>query len=184
MNKATIRIIISYSLFLWLLTIVQFSLPEFVQILGIKPDLLFVFCILVGYLYGISDAIIIGLIAGFIRDSLAGRFLGIGMLIFLFCSVFASIFLKKFLSRNVLIALCQVLMATILYYISINAISLIFFQSSESFFQYSIWVIQNQMIPGIVTNIITAGILFYLLKKFGPYKKASLEVLDDSYSLG
>ena len=170
MNKARIRTISAYTIFLFVLSILQFSLPDYVSFLGIKPDLLFVFSVLVGYLYGTMDAVVIGLLAGFLRDAYCGRLLGLSMLICLFCGIIASLFLKKILARNILLAMAQVIFASIIYTVFLTTVSIVYFSVSRPLIQYGIWVAEHQLFPIVIVNTITAIALYFLLKLFGPYK--------------
>jgi rod shape-determining protein MreD len=135
-----------------------------------KPDLLFVFSILVGYLYGTMDAVIIGLLAGFVRDAYVGRLLGLSMLICMICGIIASVFLKKILARNILLALVQVVFASIVYTVFLTIFSYVFFSVSLALPQYGLWVAKNQLLPFIVMNSATGAVLYFLLKLFGPYR--------------
>lgn len=178
MNKYRARLIIGYASFLIILTLLQFSIPDALSYRGVKPDLLFVFAVLAGYLYGMTDAIVIGLLAGFIRDAYSGRFLGLGMLLCLYCSILAVIFLKKILTRNIFLALLQVVFATIIYHLSLAAISIIFFGVSIPIFEYITWVTKNRIFSSILMNLAVAVILYFLLKMTGPYKK-KVELFDE-----
>ncbi len=179
MNKTRIRIVSVYAIFLFILSVIQFSLPDYVSILGVKPDLLFVFTVLTGYLYGTMDAVVIGLLAGFLRDAYCGRFLGLSMLICLFCGIIASLFLKKILTRNILLALVQVIFASLVYTVFLTAISMVFFSVSQPLLQYSIWVAQHQFFPIVIMNTIVAVVLYFLLKLFGPYKTHGITKISD-----
>ncbi|MHB1484798.1 MAG: rod shape-determining protein MreD [Saccharofermentanales bacterium] len=173
MNKYRLRIIIGYATFLLVLLVIQFSIPDTLTFSGVKPDLLFVFAILAGYLYGITDAIVIGLITGFIRDAYAGRFIGLGMLLCLYCSIIAAIFLKRFLSRNIFLALLQVVFATFIYQFSLAIISAVFFAISIPLIDYIPWIMANRLLPSVIMNLAAAVIIYFLLKITGPYKKKS-----------
>lgn len=170
MNKARFHILFVYTIFIFVLSILQFALPDIVSVLGAKPDLLFVFPVLVGYLYGTMDAVVIGLLSGFIRDTYSGRFLGLSMLICMFCGIIASMFLKKILNRNILLALVQVGFASVIYSVFLTVMSLVFFNVSQPIIPYSLWVIQNQLFPNIIMNTLVAVVLYFFLKKIGPYK--------------
>lgn len=183
MSKYHIRIIIGYAAFILALSLMQFSIPDTLSVMGVKPDLLFVFAILAGYLYGMTDAIVIGLIAGFIRDAYAGRILGLGMLLCFYCSVLAVVFLKKLLNRNIFLAMLQVVFATIIYQVSMSVISIIYFDVSIPVLDYISWTFQSRIIPSIMLNLSVAVILYFLLKIVGPYKKKS-ELFDDEGTIG
>lgn len=184
MNKTRIRIILIYSVFLFTLSILQFSLPSYISILGVRPDLLFVFSVLVGYLYGTVDAVVIGLLAGFVRDSYSGRFLGLSMLICMFCGIIASLFLKKILNRNIFLALVQVIFASLLYTFYLTVVSIVFFAVPHTLVKYFIWMLQNQLLPSIIMNIVVSVFLYFILKKFGPYRIKGFSLISNENRTG
>ena len=184
MNKARFHILFVYAVYIVVLSVLQFAMPDVVSISGAKPDLLFVFPVLAGYMYGTMDAVVIGLVAGFIRDSYSGRFLGLSMLICLFCGIIASVFLKKVLSRNILLALVQVGFATLLYTVFLTALSLVFFNVTQPIVPYIVWVIQNQFLPNLLMNTLVAMALYFSLKKLGPYRVNKFSKTPDENLIG
>lgn len=184
MSKRRIRAIIVYTVMITVLTLIQFSLPDSASFQGIKPDLLFVFTILTGYLYGTGDVVVIGLITGFLCDSFSGRFLGLGMLLFLYCGIISSVFLKRILSRNLLLAMVQVIFGTLIFYVSLTAISLLFFSVSQPVSEYLFFMMRYRLFPALPVNLAISVVLYLLLKKFSVYKSDSLSLEDESLSAG
>lgn len=180
MNKKRIHILAVYAIFLFLLTIIQYSIPDSLSIFGAKPDLLFVFPVLVGYLYGTMDAVAIGLLAGFIRDAYSGRLIGLGMLVCILCGVIASVFLKKILSRNILLALVQVVFASFFYSLFLTTVSFLFFGVSLPLTDYAVWMARHQLVPAIIMNTVVAVVLYLSLRLFGPYKTRGMQKLSEA----
>lgn len=115
MNKATLRLILVFSAYIIFTGMLQVTLPSSFAIWGAKPDLLLVLAVLSGYMFGQRDGIIVGLAAGFFRDIMAGRALGLGMLLLMYSALFASFAFRRFFRRNFLMGLAQVAMVTVLY---------------------------------------------------------------------
>src|SRR5690554_8189045 len=102
------RQVILYALYLLLLSVVQYTLSGWLIPAGFMPDLALVMVIIVGSFYGADDGMIIGLLAGFLRDMLAGRVLGLGMLLMMFAGLAASGLLIKWFRRNAFVVVMQV----------------------------------------------------------------------------
>lgn len=75
---ARIRPALVYILAIIIGTSLQFD-GRFLGSLGLQADFLLVFPLLTGMGYGPRDGLIIGLVSGFFRDYLAGRYFGWGM---------------------------------------------------------------------------------------------------------
>ena len=72
MNKVElIRKVALYSVYILFLTCFQVSFPDKLSLNGQIADLMFVFVVLVAYMFGLKDGIIIGLIVGILRDCFA-----------------------------------------------------------------------------------------------------------------
>ena len=85
-----------YAVYILGLGLLQTILPDRAAILGVKPDLTLVLAILAGYLFGQRDGMAVGLLAGFMRDALAGRGLGLGMLLLMYAGLFAAVAFRRF----------------------------------------------------------------------------------------
>ena len=72
-KKPLIRKIIVYALYIVLLSSVQVSFSDKLSLMGQIADLMLVFVIISGYLFGARDALVVGLATGFIRDYFSGR---------------------------------------------------------------------------------------------------------------
>lgn len=169
MNKAFLRKIIVYSIFLILFTAVQFSYPESLSINGVKPEILVVFCVLTGYMYGVNDAIVISLAAGYIKDSFSGRLMGMGILLCLFCGIVASYILKKNIGKNILVATTQNVIATIIYVSMVYISFFIAMNPAYSAGEYILWVLGDRFFPLLLLNCIASVIIYLLMKYITPY---------------
>lgn len=171
MSKSLIRKIIIYGLFVIITVVFQFGFHDLVLINGVRPDLFIVFCIITGYLYGTDDAIIIGIISGFLKDSFSGRFIGLGILTCLFCGLFAAVFLKKYMNKNIFIALIQIVTGTIIYSITIYSTFYLFTDIDYSIIVYFKWVLSNRVLPMLILNTTFSVLYYILLQVFSPYSK-------------
>lgn len=181
MNKAQIGIVINYTVFILFMVAMQIGSPDFFSYNSIHPDYLFVFCVLIGYLYGSRDAIIIGLVAGFIKDAYYGRIIGIGMMTCLICSLIATVFLNRFMQKNVLLAMIQVAFATLIYNIIVLGLSYIIFATPV--FNNAIWIIVYTIFPAILINLIVGLPIYFAIKKIGPYNMKNMKMLLDNENI-
>jgi len=140
-----------------------------------------VFVILTGYLFGTLDGAVIGFSIGFLRDMLASRTLGIGMLIFLYIGIFSSLlFSKKFHSRATL-GFVQVILITFIYKIAGH---LLFYfvplltAGDHAYLPVNI-VIFDSILPQVVINLAVSLPLILLLTYIGPYRRGEKRIADE-----
>ncbi|MCR5803576.1 MAG: hypothetical protein K6G47_04885 [Clostridia bacterium] len=191
MNKVElIRKIVVYSVYILFLTCFQVSFPDKLSLNGQIADLMFVFVVLVAYMFGIKDGIIIGLIVGILRDCFAApavigltgsvvSSVGIGAFLLFSVAVFsASVFTIK-IKRKPAFALLTLISVTALYKIFGHGIIFIWTRVfSKTLYHLSA---KELFIDSIFTQIflnILAAIPIYLLLRFvGPYKKGQNPML-------
>ena len=175
MNKATLRLILVFSAYIIFTGMLQVTLPSSFAIWGAKPDLLLVLAVLSGYMFGQRDGIIVGLAAGFFRDIMAGRALGLGMLLLMYSALFASFAFRRFFRRNFLMGLAQVAMVTVLYQFVITCLQLIVPMLPGV--SYSLTDLFRLMINGLpsflLVNILAGIPMIFLLNYLGPYQRGS-----------
>lgn len=179
-NRWKIRAALVYSLYILALALLQVTLPPQAGILGSQPDLTLVLAILCGCMFGAKDGLIVGLAAGFLRDMLAGRALGLGMLVLMYSALLASVIFRKFFRRNILLGLAQIILITVFYEFLITGLNYIAPMLSDV--QPSFEVLFRQMIkslPGqLLANLAAGAPLIFLLHFAGPYHRGSRK--DDS----
>lgn len=174
-NKAMLRLILVFTGYIVLLGMLQVTLPSSFALWGAKPDLLLVLAVLSGYMFGQRDGVIVGLAAGFFRDIMAGRALGLGMLLLMYSALFASFAFRRFFRRNFLMGLAQVAMVTILYQVVITGLQLIVpMLPGVSYSFSSLFRLLISGLPSVLLVNILAGIpMIFLLNYFGPYQRGS-----------
>lgn len=175
LNGAIIRTIVVYAAYILIFGLLQATLPAGFAIMGAKPDLTLVLAVLCGYMFGSRDGMIVGLLTGFYRDLLAGRVLGLGMLLLMYAALFASVAFHQFFRRNILMGLVQVVTATVIYEVVITGLTYILPMLSdvtydlENLFHYML-----AGLPGVLlANLIAGAPSIFLLYFFGPYKRGS-----------
>lgn len=184
MNKTILRTILIYSIYLSLITMFQFTTPFQFSFNGVRPDYLIVFTVLVSFLYGPADAIVIGIISGFIIDSFSGRSFGSGVLVCLYCGLIATVFLKKHISKNIFMGLLQIVFATTTYTIVLSVLSYLLYPYSGNILEYVFWIMKSRFPALLLLNGISSIILYYLLFFFSPYKKERASIPENEYAIG
>ncbi len=174
-NKVIIRAIIVYTLYVLGLGLLQVTLPHSVALFGARPDLTLILAVLAGYMFGSNDGMIIGLAAGFLRDMMAGRALGLGMLLLMYAGLLASVLLRKFFRRNIIMGLVQIIIATVFYQILITVLHLILPMLPDVTFNVGLMAFRMlQNLPAQLLVNSAAGIPMILLMTFmGPYRRGS-----------
>ena len=167
------RIFLVYSLYVILAGLLQASWPDALMLWGRQPDLTLVLAVLSGYMFGITDGIFLGLAAGFIRDLLAGRALGLGMLLLMYAGMLASVMFRRFFRRNILLGLVQILIISTLY--ELILMFLTFAVPLLSDITYSFELVFRQMIarlPGqLMVNFLSGIPMIFILRFLGPYRR-------------
>ncbi len=181
-RQPSLRPILIYTFYVIAFSIIQVTALRDVQILGERPDLTLVLAILTGYLFGISDGLAVGLAAGFLRDMLAGRVLGLGMLLLMYAAIIAQYLFRNFFRRKTWMGLLQVFFITVIYEVTLVMLSWFFPmlpdqipQLSELFNHFFI----RLPVQGLL-NVVAAVPTLILLRYRGPYDPRVLrEDLDD-----
>ena len=182
LQQPAFRPILIYALYAVVLSIIQVTVLQDFRVFGLQPDLTLILAILTGYLFGKADGLWVGLGAGFLRDMLAGRTLGLGMLLLMYAALLARVLLADFFRRKTWMGLVQVLLITILYELIVTLLSWFFPLLPDQVPAFS------QLITDFVTrlpvqgflNVAAAVPLLLLLRYRGPYDPRKLhEDLDD-----
>jgi rod shape-determining protein MreD len=125
-------------------------------------------------MFGSSDGLLIGLFAGLMRDLLAGRTLGLGMLILMYSGFFASLFLRRLFRRNILFGLVQIAFFTLVYEIII--VLLTFLVPLQPDVTYGLAFLARQAARGLLAqtgvNMLAGLPLIFLLAWLGPYRRS------------
>lgn len=179
------RQIVVYTVFMVLVALIQVTfLSEYLP-LKIRPDLILVFAILCGYLYDTDDGIIIGLSVGFLRDMLAGRSLGLGMLLMMYAGILASVLFLNLFKRNILFGLVQVLLISTLYHVLLVLLNFLFPALSDQVYSLNhLFTLMFRDLPGqLAANLVAAVPMMLLLHFVGPYPRGQRQTgLDETIS--
>ena len=185
-NKKTTRAILTYTAYILVLGILQTTLPDAISILGAGPDLTLILAVLCGYMFGLRDGLTVGLAVGFFRDMLAGRVMGLGMLLLMYAGILASVAFRRFFRRNVALGIIQVFLATLIYEIVITGLTFILpllpdvIHSMELLTRHFL-----DHLPGaLIANGLASIPLMLLLYFAGPYRRGTYQDETDESIVG
>ena len=174
-NRALIRIVLVYAVYTLGLGLLQVTLPDPVSFGGQRPDLTLILAVLVGYMFGGADGFAIGLAAGLMRDLLAGRSLGLGMLILMTLGMLASILFQQLFRRNILLGLVQIIIFTVVYEGLITVFSFLIPMLPGVTHHLSSLVqsVLDRLPAQLLVNVLAGIPLIFLLAFLGPYHRGS-----------
>ncbi|MEA4888208.1 MAG: rod shape-determining protein MreD [Clostridiaceae bacterium] len=174
-NRVAVRKIIVYAVYVMILGLLQVTLPDNWMFQGCRPDLTLILAVLCGYMFGSSDGFVIGLASGLMRDLLAGRSLGLGMLLLMYIALLSSVLFRQFFRRNILLGLAQIEIMTVLYAFLMTMITFMIpllpdvTHSWLDLAKPALLALPAQMIANLLAGIP----LIFLLAFLGPYRRGS-----------
>ncbi len=92
--------IIFYAVWLFILTIFQPTLIQWIALWGISPNMFLIFVIVTGFLKGKKAGAICGAVFGLVFDLLVGRLIGISGILFMYIGFGVGIVTERFLSST------------------------------------------------------------------------------------
>lgn len=184
MNKKIIaRKIIVYAVFIVLFSSVQVTFSSHLSMNGQVPDLMLVLVVVTGYLFGVKDAIAVGLITGLMRDYFSGpaienagnnpsALFGLGMLMLLYVGILSAVLFSKAFHRKLPLAFVQVMIITATYKIIGHLIGFGAQRISGGEEEYlSLYeIVINSILTQVFLNLLAAVPIVVLIRYLGPYK--------------
>jgi LytS/YehU family sensor histidine kinase len=183
-KKQRIRKFLVYAVYIVFISSVQVSFSDFFSLSGQIADLMLVFVVISGYLFGIKDVLVVGLVTGFFRDYFSGpayeggtehpsALLGVGMLLLLYAGVLSAVLFSKAFHRRLPLGLVQVVIITVVYKIlgHFTALMVQIISGKGSEYLSFIDIITGSIIPQVVINLLAAIPVILMLRYWGPYDK-------------
>ena len=185
-RKDRIRQIAVYGAFILVYALIQVSWPRGWLVFGARPDLMLVLCILSGFLFGIDDGIVIGLVTGYMRDALAGRVFGVGMLLMMLAGVCGAVLFKRRFRRQMFFALTLVGLITVLYAAVIFGLDLFLPMLPDVAPAPGPLLIRSleTLAGSLIMNLIAGIPILLLLHHAGPYRKGRMDGSDSDMLTG
>lgn len=192
-----IRKYIVYAVYLLLITTIQVTFRGWLNLYGIRPDMMFVFVVLTAYMFGFYDGIVVGALVGIIRDYFSAptvtgldgtvtNALGIGLFVMVAAAAYGSAFFTVRVERNFILAFLSVVTATLLYKSAGHLLIFIWSHIAPglSYNMELSQVLLKSILPQILMNFIVAIPIYLLLRFAGPYMGGVNPVLVDEKRKG
>lgn len=175
-RRARFRQISVYGVYILLFSLLQVSWPRDWLLLGVRPDFMLVLCVLSGFLFGLDDGIVVGLLTGYMRDVLAGRVFGVGMLLLMYAGVCGAALFRRRFRRQMFFALILVALVTALYAAVIFGLDLLFpmIPDIDPSMKTLVEMTVRTTLGSLVLNVLSGIPILLLLLHAGPYKKGQL----------
>ena len=119
--------IITYALFIIVITLIQTNIIDAISILGVKPNLLIVFVIVVGLTNGSETGAFVGFVAGLVMDSFSPTPVGIYAIIGMYLGVIAGISNRSFFRDNYILTM----VFAFIYSVAFETIVYVFVMSGQ-----------------------------------------------------
>ena len=188
----TARKIIFYIVFILLTASFQVTFPYVLSFGGQVADLMLVFTVLAGYLFGFKDGALVGIFMGVLRDFFASPSItaidgtpvvtcGLGLLVLFAGGVIGSSFFTLKMKRNTLFAFAAVAFYTSVYKIAGHLIIFIWHKAIlKTAYNLTIGhILLGSLLPQIALNLLAAIPIILLFKFAGPYRKGVNPALID-----
>ena len=175
------RKIIVYTIYILLIPSIQVTLSSRLTLWGQTADIMLVFAVLTGFIYGFREGLIVGILMGLMRDVLAAPVVagpggtlsvafGIGMLVLFLAGAFGAVFFEGRTNRNLLLGILAVVCYTVIYKVSGNVISSLWSSiiSGTGGARGILAIIRTSILPSVLMNAAASVVIFMLLNFLGP----------------
>jgi rod shape-determining protein MreD len=185
-RRARIRQLGVYGFYILALAMIQVSWPRGWFLNGARPDLMLVVCVLSGFLFGLGDGIAVGLLTGYLCDVLAGRVIGMGMLLMMYAGLCGALMLRRRFRRQMIFALTLVGIVTVLYAVVIFCLNQFFPMITDVVPQMRPLLLRSLYsgLGSLILNTISAIPILLLLHHLGPYQKGRVDGSDSEMLTG
>jgi len=184
LDSIPVRKIIVYALCILLLPSIQVTMSHHLTFWGNTADLMLVFAVLAGFLYGFYEGIIVGGITGIARDVLAAPIIpgndnsfsvafGIGVLVLFLAGAFGAVFFEGRTKRNLPLGILAVLCYTVIYKV-VGHLTVALWENLMAGMPYSIsigTIIKTSILPQLLMNGIASVLIFGILKLARPVER-------------
>lgn len=195
-KKERARQIIVYAIYIMTVCCMQVTFSSSFRLLGKSCDLMLVFVVLAGYLFGTRDGVVVGAIVGIFRDYFSGpvvtglnsepiALLGVGLLAFFYIGLIASVLFRKRFRRKFYLGIVQVAIISVAYYALCHIVSFVYLSVSGNLTAYHSmrYIVFSSICPQLIINVLGAVPMLMFLRFAGPYRKGVRASLVDGYSV-
>jgi rod shape-determining protein MreD len=107
---------IFHTIFIFVFSIIQATLFNYLSILGVKPNLFLIYVVLISCIASQKEGAILGFVSGLVLDILVGKIIGLNAILMMLVSVLISNFCINFIRNlNIVVVLTIVVVITLIY---------------------------------------------------------------------
>lgn len=107
--------ILIYSMCIFLFTIIQSTVLDYIRIFNVKPNLLIVFVVSAALLKGNKEGAVVGFFAGLSQDIASGKVIGFYTLLGMYLGLFIGLLNKRIYRENFLVIVFFTFISTFFY---------------------------------------------------------------------
>lgn len=142
----------------------QSTLFDYIQILGIKPDIMLIFVVSAAFINGEYQGAAYGVLCGILQDCLFAPFIGINIFLYGILGFFTGLICKNFYKENLFVTITAVFVVTLLF----NFMCFVFYALLQGntdilFFAKTIFL------PAAIYNCILALPVYAIVYYFNEY---------------
>jgi rod shape-determining protein MreD len=104
-----------YSVFIFIITILQCTVLDYVKIYNVKPNLMIIFIVAVALLRGNVEGSVIGFILGLLQDAVSGKILGFYSLLGLYLGLLVGSVNRRLYRENFLVIIFFTFVSSVAY---------------------------------------------------------------------
>jgi len=164
--------IVSYSILIFFITLVQSTVLDNIAIYNVKPNLLMVFIVSVALLGSNVEGAVVGFICGLVQDMVSGGPIGFYALLGLYLGFAIGSINERLYRENVLVTIIVTFISTVVYEFSVYFLS--YFEKGSLQLVYPF---THVILPEAVYNSVVSIFIFIIILKI---KRRSEKVAKDS----
>jgi len=148
--------VLAYSICIFVITLLQSTIIDYIKIMNVKPNLLLAFIVVVAILRGNVEGTVIGFICGLCHDVISGKMIGVFALLGLYIGLLIGSVNKRLYRENVLIAVFFTFVYEYVFY---------FFNLFLRGKGDLIFPLKNVILPEAVYNSVLSILIFIIMIK-------------------
>jgi rod shape-determining protein MreD len=149
-----------YTLYIFLIMLIQSTVLEYARIYNVKPNLSIIFIVSVALLRGNVEGAAIGFFFGLSQDIIAGKVLGFYALLGLYLGLIIGSLNKRLYRENIFVVIFFTFIASFIYESIVGLVGLFSFDKIEMIF-----IIKNEILPESIYNSIVSIFIYVFVIK-------------------
>lgn len=149
-----------YTIFIFIITILQCTVLDYIKTYNIKPNLLIIFIVAVALLRGNAEGAVIGFVLGLLQDTISGKTLGFYSLLGMYLGLIIGSVNRRLYRENFLVIIFFTFVSTIGYESAVYFLSNIMKGNMDYVFAF-----KNVILSEAIYNSIVSVFIYILVVK-------------------